>query len=716
MPTHFTCAILVLASVAAVSAGAPVKTFWVSRTGSDAWSGTLPEANGAQTDGPFATLERARDEIRKLKAAGPLPATGVDVEVVGGTYELTQPFELTAEDSGSNESPITYRPRLGEKVRITGGRTLTGWQPVTDAAVLARMDESARGSVLQTNLRAQDITDFGEMTPGPRWATSEPGLELLFNDRPMTLARWPNEGYVKIVDVAGPTLRDVRGTKGCNEGMFVYEGDRPSRWVGQPDVMLHGYWFWDWADQRQKVESIDTERRVITLAKPDHDFGYRTGQWYYAYNLLPELDRPGEWYCDREAGILYFWPPDGRSQEPGVRSQEKGDGGTAEALKRTDVRISLLSGPLLKMTDTAFVTIRGLIFECSRGTAVSISGGTHSRLAGCVIRNVGGYGASVGGGTSNGLLGCDVYQVGDGGVVLSGGDRRTLTPAGNYVQNCHIHHYGRWNPILKAAVQVDGVGQRVAHNLIENAPHKAVLFGGNDHSFEFNEIHSVDLNANDAGAIYAGYNPTMRGNVIRYNYFHHLYGYEKGGCNGVYLDDMFCSAETYGNVFYEVYRAVLLGGGRDNLVENNVFVNCKIAVHVDARALGWAAGGVENLKTRLAEMPCQEEPWRTRFPQLLTYLDDEPAVPKGNAVRRNIVWKCGQFDAFEEKARPHVLVEDNLVGQDPKFVDEANLNFQLREDSPAWALGFQRIPVEQIGLYQDAFRASWPAKHEVTIP
>jgi len=139
-------------------------------------------------------------------------------------------------------------------------------------------------------------------------------------------------------------------------------------------------------------------------------------------------------------------------------------------------------------------------------------------------------------------------------------------------------------------------------------------------------------------------------------------------------------------------------------------------VHVDARALGWAAAGVVNLETRLAEMPYQDEPWRTRFPQLLTYLADEPAVPKGNVVRRNIVWRCGQFDAFEEKARPHVLVEGNLVEQDPGFVDEAGQDFRLREDSPAWALGFQAIPFERIGPYRDPLRASWPLRHEVTIP
>ena len=114
---------------------------------------------------------------------------------------------------------------------------------------------------------------------------------------------------MKIADVVKNEPVDVRGTKGDQVGQIVYDGDRPKRWVGEKDVWLHGYWFWDWSDQRQRIESIDTERRIITLAKPYHSYGYRKGQWFYAFNLLSELDEPGEWYLDRTADRLYFWPP-----------------------------------------------------------------------------------------------------------------------------------------------------------------------------------------------------------------------------------------------------------------------------------------------------------------------------------------------------------------------------------------------------------------------
>ena len=113
--------------------------------------------------------------------------------------------------------------------------------------------------------------------------------------------------------------------------------------------------------------------------------------------------------------------------------------------------------------------------------------------------------------TRHGVAGCDIYETGDGGIALTGGDRKTLTPGGLLADNNHIHHYSRWNRIYQPAIALNGVGNRATHNLIHDAPHMAIVFGGNDTRIEFNEIHSVCYESNDAGAIYAGRNWTMRG-------------------------------------------------------------------------------------------------------------------------------------------------------------------------------------------------------------
>jgi len=323
--------------------------------------------------------------------------------------------------------------------------------------------------------------------------------------------------------------------------------------------------------------------------------------------------------------------------------------------------------------------------------------------------------------------------MGGGGVYLIGGDRKTLTPAGHYAENNHIHHYGRWDRMYRPAVVFSGVGQRASHNLIHDAPHSAIIFGGNDHLIEFNEIHSVCYDSNDCGAIYAGRDWTIRGHVIRHNYLHHICGRQGRVAKGIYLDDSFAAAVVQGNIFHKVTYAIVLGGGRDSIIENNVFVDCPSAMHLDARGLGWQkphlAGRLKeaNAKGTLRGIRFQEPPYSTRYPKLLELLDDDPAWPKGNVVRHNIFWLgSGEnlrriahgaepgdawWEHIDPKVKHLVAMEDNLINKDPKFVDADGGDFRLRSSSPALALGFQRIPVERIGLCKDESRASWPPVH-----
>ena len=175
---------------------------YVATNGNDRWSGRLAEPKDG--DGPFLSLQRARDAIRKLKQQGKVPPNGLLVEIRGGVYELSAPLTLTAEDSGARGTPIVWRARPGEEVRIVGGKRLAHFQPVTDPATLKRLDPSARDKVLQADLRAAGIKDFGQVAGDNR-------LELFFQDRPMTLARWPNAGFVHIVDLLGGKPVDVRG-------------------------------------------------------------------------------------------------------------------------------------------------------------------------------------------------------------------------------------------------------------------------------------------------------------------------------------------------------------------------------------------------------------------------------------------------------------------------------------------------------------------------
>jgi len=660
-------ACLALAS-SACSQGAPAAQveFFIAPDGSDRNAGTK--------DAPFLTLERARRAVRSLKREKRLPPGGVTVWLRGGTYYRAKSFELTPLDSGRKNAPITYSAFPGEQVRLVGGRQITGFEPVDDPAVLARMDPACAGKVLQADLRAQGITDFGELTPRGFGRPTRPAhLELFFRDEPMTLARWPNEGWVEIAAVPE------------GEGRFCYAGDRPARWTRAEDLWLHGYWTWDWAESYEKVQSIDLEAKEMRTRPPHGVYGYKAGKRYYALNLLEELDQPGEWYLDRASGILYFWPP--------------------APIESGRAVVSLLEKPLISLRKASHIIIRGLTLECARGCGIDIKDGTGNLVAGCTLRNLGTLAVSIAGGKENGVLSCDIYHTGEGGIVLSGGDRRTLTPAGHFATNNHIWDFSRWVRTYRPAVLVQGVGNRIEHNLIHDAPHSAIILGGNEHLIEFNEIHHVCMETSDAGAFYMGRDFTERGTVLRYNYFHHL---GRGDVQAIYFDDCSSGNTAFGNICVEAGRGVLIGGGRDHLIENNVFVNCTPAVHVDARGMGWASfwfdGRDSTLMDRLKAVNHDQPPYSERYPELATLLEDEPAMPKNNRIVRN-VWVGGRWlDLRDGLTEQIVQVKDNFTAGDPGFVDPEHGDYQLRPDSPVWKLGFQRIPTEHIGLYPDEYR------------
>ena len=657
--------------------------FHVAPGGSDANPGT--EAR------PFATLERARDEIRRLKAAGPLPAGGVAVELRGGVYELRRPFELAAEDSGAPEAPIVYRARRGETARLVGGRVLANWQALADPAVLDRLPEPARGQVWQADLKAAGVADL-EGIHGATTYQSDPGLELFFQDKPMTLARYPNSGYMRIASALDDEGKPQPGTVTTAKGAFLCDDPRPSRWVTEKDVWLHGFWIWDWADRRIPLASVDPAARSISLGpREGQTFGIRTGQWFYAENVLAELDSPGEWYLDRDSSILYFWPP--------------------APLSSGKVVVSVVRD-LVRLDGVAHVAFRNLLLEAGRGSAFLIKGGDSVRLVASTIRNMGNWGVKVLGGTRHGVVGCDIYGTGQGGVHLEGGDRKTLTPASHYADNNHIHHTARWDPVYQQGIALFGVGNRATHNLIHHLPHVAIGFSGNDQVIEYNEIHTAVFQSNDAGAVYTSPPDetwSMRGHKIRYNYLHEIRGFESKGCFGVYLDDCFSSAEISGNVFYDVATPILIGGGRDNLMTNNMFINCPRAFSIDARGLGWAKGVGVFATKELIDLNYRQPPWSVRYPELLNILEDEPLAPKGNVMARNICWG-GKWGFTESKAQPYVKFEDNLIDVDPRFVGKPPADFRLAEDSPAWKLGFRPIPLDKIGVYPSDERASWPVE------
>ncbi|HID23830.1 MAG TPA: hypothetical protein EYP14_15730, partial [Planctomycetaceae bacterium] len=356
----------------------PAVTYYVAPNGDDTQPGTRQR--------PFATLKRARDAIRQRKAqyGGRLPAGGAAVIVRGGVYRVRQTLSLTEADSGTAEAPIVYRAAPGERPVFTGGVVLTGLQPVRDPSVLRRLPETVRDRVRQIDLKRNGVTDLGTIQQrgyGFARYPTHPWVDLYVDDQPLVLARWPNDGFVRV----GRVFRGrFRGPDSRQPGEFAYEDERPNRWEPSDDLWMFGYWGHLWAGRGIKVQQIDRRNRRIRTVHGT-SYGFREGMPYYYFNVLEELDRPGEWYLDRRRGMAYLIPPEGHE-----------DG---------RLEFPILEAPFVTLENVSHVTLHGLQFELGRAEGAVIVGGTNDLLAACTFRKLGTHGVVVQGGSRHGVLG-----------------------------------------------------------------------------------------------------------------------------------------------------------------------------------------------------------------------------------------------------------------------------------------------------------------------
>ena len=578
---------------------------------------------------------------------------------------------------------MVYRAVPNERPCLIGGKRLPAesFQAVSDAGLLARIPPEAREAVRCVDLKALEIADCGEF---PDSFENAPLVAELFCDgERMTLARWPNEGWATVENIIESGPAPWRKQESDQRSAFEFVDDRPARWVGAPAIWLCGYWCFDWAVSTLKVD-VDAEKKTMTFAAP-HVYGLGGGnpapRRYYATNLLEELDRAGEYFIDREHGVLYFWPP--------------------RALNTSSVILSTLKTPLMAMDGVSYVTFQGFAMGECAGTAVSIKNAHEVVLEACDIHNTGQDAVVVEGGGSVRVAACDIYDTGTAGIRVQGGDRKTLTPCGHEIANNHLYRISARQRTHAYAIHMGGVGVRIAHNLIHDTPHQAIGLAGNDHIIEFNEIHHSGLDSDDCGAFYMGRNPSERGTILRYNFWHDTGSSFAHGSAAIYFDDGAGGQTVFGNVFLRAaggsFGAVFSHGGHDNIVNNNIFIDCKRAFwQVPWDDNGWRTWLDGELWQRdlLKDVDITTAPYLTRYPELAGFMTPG-GRPRLNHASRNVIVHCAE--GIDGRADAH----DNFVtNDDPGFVDAAAMNYALKNDSVVFekAPGFEKIPFVQIGL------------------
>lgn len=610
-------------------------------TGSDAGDGSAAH--------PYRMLVKARDAVRALRQSGKFPAEGVTVELTGEFDLAERTLLLDAQDGGpSGSAPVVWRGSAdGATLSGAHGFVRSSFDPVSEPAARARLKASVRDRVLAADL---DKAGVGPLKPlpakFPNWSAAD--LQLYVGGEAMPVARYPDRGWLEITNVIDRGVAPVDPSKdewefGVRGGVFEYAGDAPARWDVSKGIWMHGYWCWDWAADSLKIAEIDRALKTIR-SEGVHTYGIgmpKTCNWqgrrrYYVYNLLEELDVPGEWYVDREARRLYFLPPPDWD-------------GTA--------RLVVGSAPVVSVRNAAHVVLENLGIPFAP-VGVDVRACTNVVLRALAVSGICRDAVRVSGGADCRVEGCRISDIGSSGLVVSGGDRPSLTRCNHRVTRNRVERCGRAGHSGRC-LRFSGCGVVVDHNLFRDVPYIAVAYTGNEHLLEYNEIACAVMEAADGGGVYTGRDWGSQGNVVRYNYFHHfgrdgvdwMRAHGRKSCfepskdtslvMGLYLDDCDSGEIVYGNVFERTGRAIFIGGGRWNTVSNNLVIGGSSALHLDTRGLTRAkpGSGLKNgwdLLAKLEDVKFRESPWRERYPWLLNVMSDEPLMPLHNTIVGNV--------------------------------------------------------------------------------
>ncbi len=640
---------------------------------------TCSDTNAGTKESPFATIEKAKQYIRSLKQSSPSPG-GYEVYIRGGVYEIGESLEFTSEDSGTADAPITYRAYGNEKVDIVGGKRISGgsFNKATNSELLDTLaDQNVRNNIYYFDLKTLSLTDFGErylrgaysysgaVKEGLTTKPTAPAMELFCNDSEMMLARYPNGNeFMRVGEITQPghNSDDKESPPYTTSMIFAIDDARAKAWESIPEnkALLFGLWKFDWADQTIPLKSV--KDGVITT-QWSSSFGLVENARFYIYDLFEEIDSPGEYYIDRENGIVYLYPPKNNIGE-------------------CEFTLSILDEPVINIKGAEYLKFKNINILASRDKAIYASG-SNNTFEGLTISNTSSVALDMVG-KNNVARDCVIYNT-NGGISTWGGSISELIPGNNLIENNHIYNYSRLSKTYASAITLGGVGNIAQHNEIHGAPHQAVSLGGMGQKLMYNEIYDVVRESDDAGAIYCGLTWIDRGHEIKYNYMHDIASTTGGGTgiSAVYGDGGQCELYIEGNVVENLKGyAFKINGGQDNVIKNNIVINSGYGLFLSDDMLK-----VDLTKKHIPEIEAADYiydcVWYTKYPKLNRMIEDEENIryPIGNLFASNLMYKSSAA-YLARTAGNYIDVSRNLVTHtNPGFKDEANKDWTLREDS-----------------------------------
>jgi hypothetical protein len=703
------------------AAGANAAEFYVAPNGRD--------DNPGQKGRPFATIQRARDEVRKLIARG--LKTNVTVWIHGGTYTLRDTLIFGPEDSGTDQCSITYEAVPGERPIISSGVKIEGWKQLD--TMLTELPVPARGKV---------------------WVADAPeslGRFRTLYDKQGHLPRAQGDGFIPEDPPAGIDRTDR--TTALRNLYFPAGAIRNWSNLADVEIVIRSLPSSRSTMNILELESVDETRRLARTTLPaTYPLGRGTQKYLlttpsaWVENVLEFLDHPGEWVLNTHTHKLYLWP---RTEEPeGIMAPR------LRELIRVEAKIDADGPADIPVRNLCF---RGLTFahadrdvwnESDIGmqhdwemsdkpnALLRLRGAERCTVQNCKFRDSGGNAIRLDlYAQNNRIEGNEIRYMGQGGIGLFGyGPGTKDVNKRNEILNNHIHHCGLlyWHSL--GIVLWQSGENHVAHNYIHHMPRHAICLSGprtqyferrcdrreicktvrwpeigqpqtwdqmipflhtRKNLIENNEVERVLQKLGDGAAI--NVSGAGEGDVIRHNYLHDIFASE--WVSGVLRTDDWQRGTTWEeNIIYRSNAGAWEHKGANRVINNyaiDVLPEGYFRMLASRNACCIVDGSV--IQRNLFYSPNGAAVFYTYHggPQQL-------ATSK---VEHNLYYCRG---AAQEISTPKFLqalraqgVAETDVYADPMFVALAPGDFRLKPDSPALKMGIKQIDLKSIGLTKD---------------
>ena len=660
-------------------------TLHVAPNGKDSWTGRLSEPNAEKNDGPLASLEGARNTIRRLKLAIPAHEE-IRVQVAEGYYNLAAPVEFLPEDSGNAYRPIIIEAAPGSHPVFSGGRRIAGFKLDKGGLWVAKLPEVARG----------------------HW-----NFEQLFvNGRRAIRARTPSQGA--FFHVARRVSKDtgLGGTDGAGARTFyaaptdigVLTQLTPEQLTDVVVVHYHAF-----ETSRLRISAVDSVTgRVLLQTKAHWPFGkWGKNQRYYIENFLPALDSPGEWFLDHRKGALYYRPYFGESID------------SVEVYAPVLNNFVIFRGDRGKNQLVKNIILRGLAFSYAQYLLPS-AGYSDPQAAVSIPATIVADGAS-----NIGIENCEVSHVGTYAIWYRSG------VSDSWVTGCRLHDLGAGGVRVGTHVQPQPDGSdltrhiQVSNNLIDTAgeifPGAVGIWIGHspDNRIENNELVNLGYTGISIGWKWGYRSSAAKRNVVAYNRVHHIGRRQLSDMGGIYLLGPSEGTRVFQNVIHDVESYDKYGRGGWGIYADEGTSWVKIEKNIVYRT---TTGGFhqhygrENVvRNNIFALSAGAELQRSRVENHTSFVFERNIVLEQNVevlagkwkddgvvLRNNVYFSLKdeppRFAGMSFREWQALGKDRGSIVADPMFGAPLKGDFSMNGNSPAFKLGFERIDESLPGI------------------